>query len=99
MISGCLPRKSTLPTGAAIGNFPQAFTHVGLINVALTIARVRGERRLPRAPLLPTYASPYEPAERPALGLLGTMVTPSRDRAMLVGVVMHLMNGWAFALI
>jgi GH15 family glucan-1,4-alpha-glucosidase len=25
-------------TGAARGNFPQAFTHVGLINAALTLA-------------------------------------------------------------
>jgi len=24
--------------GAALGNFPQAFTHVGLINAALTLA-------------------------------------------------------------
>ncbi len=30
-------------TGAAIGNFPQAFTHVGLINAAVTLARVQGE--------------------------------------------------------
>jgi GH15 family glucan-1,4-alpha-glucosidase len=25
-------------SGAALGNFPQAFTHVGLINAALTLA-------------------------------------------------------------
>ncbi|HEX5506837.1 MAG TPA: glycoside hydrolase family 15 protein [Thermomicrobiales bacterium] len=31
-------------TGAALGNFPQAFTHVGLINAALTLAERRGER-------------------------------------------------------
>jgi GH15 family glucan-1,4-alpha-glucosidase len=32
-------------SGAAIGNFPQAFTHVGLINAAVTIARLQGEWR------------------------------------------------------
>lgn len=31
--------------------------------------------------------------------LLGTMLTPDRDRAKLVGVGMHLMNGWVFALV
>ena len=30
-------------TGAAIGNFPEAFTHVGLINAAVTLARLQGE--------------------------------------------------------
>ncbi len=29
-------------TGAALGNFPQAFTHVGLINAAATLAGLRG---------------------------------------------------------
>jgi GH15 family glucan-1,4-alpha-glucosidase len=32
-------------TGAALGNFPQAFTHVGLIDAALTLAAARGESR------------------------------------------------------
>jgi GH15 family glucan-1,4-alpha-glucosidase len=31
-------------SGAALGNFPQAFTHVGLINAALTLAESRGQR-------------------------------------------------------
>jgi GH15 family glucan-1,4-alpha-glucosidase len=30
-------------TGAALGNFPQAFTHVGLINAALTLAECQGQ--------------------------------------------------------
>jgi len=29
-------------TGAALGNFPQAFTHVGLVNAALAIAKAQG---------------------------------------------------------
>jgi GH15 family glucan-1,4-alpha-glucosidase len=31
-------------TGAALGNFPQAFTHVGLINAALTLAEAQDGR-------------------------------------------------------
>jgi uncharacterized membrane protein YagU involved in acid resistance len=31
--------------------------------------------------------------------MLGTMFTPSRDRAKLVGFALHLMNGWLFSLI
>lgn len=31
--------------------------------------------------------------------LLGTMVTPDRDRARLFGVGMHLVNGWVFSLV
>ena len=37
-------------TGAALGNFPQAFTHVGVVNAVLTVdERVREERRRGRA--------------------------------------------------
>jgi hypothetical protein len=31
--------------------------------------------------------------------LLGTMLTPNRDRALVVGVAFHLVNGWLFALL
>lgn len=31
--------------------------------------------------------------------LLGTMVTPDRDRAKLYGVLIHLVNGWLFSLL
>lgn len=30
--------------------------------------------------------------------MLGVMVTPNRDRAKVYGVLIHLVNGWAFAL-
>lgn len=29
--------------------------------------------------------------------MLGTMITPDRDRARLLGFVMHMLNGWLFA--
>ena len=31
--------------------------------------------------------------------MLGTMVTPNRDRAKMIGFGMHLINGWLFAMI
>ncbi len=31
--------------------------------------------------------------------MLGTIFTPSRDRAKLVGFMLHLLNGWAFSLL
>ena len=31
--------------------------------------------------------------------LLGTMFTPSRDRAVAIGAALHLLNGWLFALL
>jgi uncharacterized membrane protein YagU involved in acid resistance len=31
--------------------------------------------------------------------LLGTMLTPDRDRAKLIGIVLHFANGWIFSLV
>jgi uncharacterized membrane protein YagU involved in acid resistance len=31
--------------------------------------------------------------------LLGTMITPDRDRARLYGIGLHLLNGWLFSLV
>src|SRR5947209_6224765 len=31
--------------------------------------------------------------------LLGTMFTPDRDRAKLIGILFHLVNGWLFSLL
>ena len=37
-------------SGAALGNFPQAFTHVGLMNAAATLAKAETRRSRPQAP-------------------------------------------------
>ena len=37
--SGCSPRSTTRALGRQLGNFPQAFTHVGLVNTALNLDR------------------------------------------------------------
>lgn len=42
---GLLPEQIDPPTGAFLGNFPQAFSHVGLISSAVNLARAAAERR------------------------------------------------------
>ena len=39
---GLFAEEIDIASGAALGNFPQAFTHVGLINAAVAIERARG---------------------------------------------------------
>jgi len=31
--------------------------------------------------------------------IVGTMLTPNRDRAKFIGLVLHIVNGWAFAVV
>ena len=42
---GLYAEEIDMETGAALGNFPQAFTHVGLIDAALTLEHHQGGRR------------------------------------------------------
>ena len=35
--SGCSPRSTTRGSAGMVGNFPQAFTHVGLVNTAMNL--------------------------------------------------------------
>ena len=125
---GLLAEEIDAVSGAALGNFPQAFTHVGLINAALTLAECSGEQgstdgdvtsvkrrgdlRMNKGGIslwgfVGTVVLTALLAGSQALGLtrmnipfmLGTMVTPDRDRAKLIGFMMHLINGWLFATI
>jgi GH15 family glucan-1,4-alpha-glucosidase len=39
---GLLAEEYDPHTGRMVGNFPQAFSHVGLVNTALNLSRVKG---------------------------------------------------------
>jgi GH15 family glucan-1,4-alpha-glucosidase len=46
---GLFAEEVEVASGEPLGNFPQAYTHVGLVNAALTLeARARGAHREPR---------------------------------------------------
>jgi GH15 family glucan-1,4-alpha-glucosidase len=46
---GLFAEEIDVESGAALGNFPQAFTHVGLINAATALATAAGGRSLRHA--------------------------------------------------
>jgi alpha,alpha-trehalase len=54
MTVGLLAEEVDVPSGEMIGNFPEAFSHIGLINAAWAIAQAQ-QRAGPAAP-----AGPWE---------------------------------------
>lgn len=42
---GLLAEQADPDTGELLGNFPQAFSHIGLVNAAWTIAHAEGTAR------------------------------------------------------
>ena len=50
---GLLSEEVDPETGGLIGNFPQAFSHIGLINAAYVLSRARPDEPADRFPVLP----------------------------------------------
>jgi len=59
---GLLAEELDARSGKTIGNFPQAFSHIGLVNAAWAITQAR--RRAPRTPPLAMAAVDRTPGER-----------------------------------
>ena len=106
---GLFAEETDPATGAALGNFPQGLTHVGSDQRRAIAAGAPG-MNLPSILLwgfAATVALTTMMSVSHGIGLtrisipflLGTMLTPNRDRALVVGVAFHVVNGWLFAFV
>ena len=80
-ISACWPRNTTPRSGRLIGNFPQAFSHVGLINTAFNLTRASPPRRAARQGQGRRGRPDAEGAQRRRSGPARATKWPSRARA------------------
>ncbi len=120
---GLLSEEIDASSRELLGNFPQGFGHIGLINAAETLAECAGEpQKQPamrtgfRAVNLPSillwgFAATIVLTTTLSAGhhlrltrlsmafLIGTMFTPARDKALVIGFAVHFANGVVFALL
>ena len=82
-ISGCSPRRSIPTDGSQLGNFPQAFTHVGVIFSALSLASAERPRMLAsETPITMT------------LGLLPRLVLWGLIATVAMTTILRAARGW-----
>jgi len=62
---GLLSEEVDPETGDLIGNFPQAFSHIGLINAAYVLSRARRDRPADEFPVLPEEPEALDGPEAP----------------------------------